>query len=176
MKDITKVADDIFMVPWYEGNGVIRREIWVDQDGKAVHYDLAYFNQDYFPEDNGRVLRLEYKNGNLSTCLLGAETGSTFLSLEDLEERFEKQWNDLPKQSELSTSQSSALPGGISVDDTGDYPEQKEMMLTIAKGDAIDFFRRGRKLAAKVDRGEQVKPEKIILFGHRHELCYTVKN
>jgi hypothetical protein len=175
MKDVTKVADDIFMVPWYEGNGVIRREIWVGPDRKAIHYYLAYFNLDYFAGDNGRVIGLEYKNGALKTSLLGEETAGSFVSLEELEERFEQQWNDLPKQSCPPGGQSSEQSGGISADDTGDYPEQKQMMLTIAKGDAADFFKRGRKLAAKIELGEEVKPEKIILFGHRHELCYTIR-
>jgi len=174
MKNAIKVADDIFMVPWYEGNGVIRRVIRVGVDGRAVQYLLAYYNLEYFSGDNGRVMGFDYENGELKEWMLGAGTAGTFGSLVELEERFEKQWNELPKQIVDPTEQPSA-PGGIAAHDTGDYAEQKAMRLTIAKGDAADFFRRGRELAAKAERGEAISPEKIILFGHRHELCYTIR-
>ncbi len=48
------------------------------------------------------------------------------------------------------------------------------MKLTITKGNATDFFRHGKELARRLDRGEEVEPEKVVIFGHRDDLCYTM--
>jgi predicted transcriptional regulator len=38
------------------------------------------------------------------------------------------------------------------------------MKLTIASGTAEEFFRRGRELAGKLDRGEQIPEEQLLTF------------
>ena len=52
--------------------------------------------------------------------------------------------------------------------------ETKMMKLTITKGSAADFFRRGKELAGKLDRGEDAEPEKVVIFGNRQDLCYSL--
>ena len=173
MSDKIKVADDIFMVPWYEGNGLIRREVWVDKQGKVAHYHLAYFNQEIFPGDAGRVMGYDYIDGTLKSHLMGTVEKSEFSTLEELEQRFDVKWTNLPKQCDPAISQGEPNLGGISVGESDAYPETKGMKLVIAKGNPADFFKRGRGIASKLDRGESVEPEKIILFGHRNDLCYS---
>ena len=78
MTDTTKMADDIYMVPWEEGNGQIRREVWVDKEGKVTHYYLAYLNQDAFQGDDGMVLGYDYNNGNLTSHRMGMKRQLNF--------------------------------------------------------------------------------------------------
>jgi hypothetical protein len=174
MSEETKIADDIYMVPWSEGNGQLRREAWVDKQGKTTRFRLAYINQDALADDEGRVLGYDYENGGFVCHLMGAITAGEFTTIEELEENFDIKWNNLPKESGpvISEGESSAAAHGVDVHD--DYMEIKGMRLTITKGSAADFFRRGRELARKLDRGERIDPEKIVIFGDRHDLCYSL--
>lgn len=173
MTDTIKVADDIYMVPWSEGNGQIRREVWVDRGGRAARYSLAYINRDILEADEGRVLAYDLHNGNLLNHRMGIVSTLEFHSLEEVEERLALEWDLLPKQSEpLLTPSDSGRDSGM-IDDSDGYTETKGMHLTITKGTASDFFRRGRELARKLDRSQQIEPEKVVIFGDRHDLCYS---
>jgi hypothetical protein len=176
MTDSTKVADDIFMVPWDQGNGQIRREVWVDKEKKVNHYYIAYINPESCPADEGTVMGYDYNNGNLYSHLMGSITSAEFSSLEELEEQFDVKWNNIPKQSGplFSPGETGLREDDLNkIDEIDDYSETKEMKLTITKGTATDFFRHGKALARKLDRGEDVEPEKVVIFGDRHDLCYS---
>ena len=172
----TKIADDIFMVPWDQGNGQIRREVWVDNAKKVIRYYLAYINPESCQEDEGRVLGFDYDNGNIYSHLMGVVRAVDFSSFEELEEQFDIKWNNIPKQSGplLSPGETGMKQDDLNkIDETDDYSETKEMKLTITKGTATDFFRHGKALAGKLDRDEDVEPEKVVIFGNRHDLCYS---
>ena len=173
MMETIKVADDIYMVPWDQGNGQLRREVWVDKEGKVVHYYLAYINRESFSGDNGRVMGYDYKNGSHYSHLKGEISAVEFSSLGELEEKFDIKWNNLPKESGPMISQNETGIDENEVDVADDYQETKGMRLTITKGSAADFFRRGKELASKLDKREQVEPEKVVIFGNRHDLCYS---
>jgi hypothetical protein len=173
MTDTTKVADDIYMVPWEQGNGQIRREVWVDKEGKVTHYHLAYINRETLSGDNGWVMGYDYENGCLHSHLMEELSTSEFSSLEEMEETFDIKWNNLPKESGPVISHDAMGINENEDDAIDDYQETKGMRLTITKGSAADFFRRGRELASKLDRGEQVEKEKVVIFGNRHDLCYS---
>jgi len=176
MTDATKISDDIFMVPWDQGNGQIRREVWVDKEKKVTHYYLAYINPESCSADEGTVLGFDYNNGRLFSHLMGTISAIEFSSFEELEEEFDIKWENIPKESGPALT-----PGGMALTEHGlnkmnefdDYSETKEMKLTITKGTATDFFRHGRALARKLDRGEEVEAEKVVIFGNRHDLCYS---
>lgn len=173
MTDTTKVADDIYMVPWEQGNGQIRREVWVDKEWKVTHYYLAYINQETISGNNGRVMGFDYKNGALYSHLMGEESAIEFSSFMELEEKFDIKWSNLPKESGPVISRDATGINENQVDAIDDYQETKGMRLTITKGSAADFFRRGKELACKLDLGEQVEQEKVVIFGNRHDLCYS---
>jgi hypothetical protein len=173
MSDETKIADDIYMVPWSEGNGQIRREAWVDMEGKISRYILAYINQDSLADDEGRVLGFVFDNGVVNCHQMGEVSAGEFSTLEALEEEFDIRWNNLPKESGPVLHGGEHSAAADSVDEHDNYMDIKGMRLTITKGSAADFFRRGRALASKVDRGERIEPEKIVIFGDRHDLCYS---
>ncbi len=177
MADTTKAADDIFMVPWDQGNGQIRREVWVDNQGKVTRYLLAYFNPEAFGEDGGRVLGYDFDHGNFTCHLRGAVTSLNPLSLGELEELFAVKWTNLPKESGPPVTFREAEGNDIDVDgidEADEYAETKDMKLTITKGNSADFFKRGRELTQRLERGEHVEPEKVVVFGHRDDLCYTM--
>ena len=46
--------------------------------------------------------------------------------------------------------------------------------LTITSGTAEDFFARGKMLARKLDKGERIEPESLIMFGDPQELLELV--
>ena len=176
MADTTKISDDIFMVPWDQGNGQIRREVWVDKERKVTHYYLAYINPESCSADAGTVLGYDYNNGSLFSHLMGAISPIEFSSFEGLEEQFDIKWENMPKQSGpvLIPGDTDRTEHGLNkIDEFDDYSETKGMKLTITKGTATDFFRHGKTLARRLDRGEVVEPEKVVIFGDRHDLCYS---
>jgi hypothetical protein len=170
MSDSIKVADDLYMVPWSDGNGQLRREIWLDGEGRVERYELSYLNRDILAEDQGRVLGYGLDKGSLVRHHMGTVTPFNFSSIEEIEERFALEWDLLPKQNEPVVSATVSLESGTSHDE---YTETKDMKLTITKGSAADFFGRGKEIAGKLDRGERIEPEKIVIFGDRHDLCYS---
>lgn len=48
------------------------------------------------------------------------------------------------------------------------------MKLTIASGTDEDFFRLGRELAGKLDRGEQIPEEQLLTFGNPTDILDLV--
>ncbi len=172
MNNATKVADDIFMVSWEQGGGVIRREIWLGPDGKTSTYHLAYINQDMRSDNDGLVLSLDYVKGELTEFMMGERKNVGFSSFEEMEERFDVKWDFLPRPNTPPTG-AAVTPTTMSPKDTEEYFETKGMKLTITKGKSSDFFRRGRELAARLDKGERLEPEKVVMFGSHSDLCYS---
>ena len=173
-----KIVDDVFMAPWDQGNGQIRREVWVDGEGKVTRYDIAYLNPEMFAGDEGRVLGYEFMDGAFCGHLKGVTTEIDLDSFEELEDIFNIKWTNLPKEGMPQMSSPGATGTGEidlnKIDEMDDYAETKGMKLTITKGRSTDFFHRGKELARKLDRGEPVEPEKVVIFGHRDDLCYTM--
>ncbi|HTP65409.1 MAG TPA: hypothetical protein VMJ66_08465 [Geobacteraceae bacterium] len=172
-----KIADDIFMAPWDQGNGQLRREVWVDGEGKVTRYDLAYINPGTFAGEEGKVLGYDFLDGRFHCHLKGSTTEITLESFEELEDIFNIKWDNMPREGipQLSSS-GEAGSGEIDLNKIGemdDYAETKGMKLTITKGHSTDFFHRGKELARKLDHGESVEPGKVVIFGHRDDLCYT---
>lgn len=173
MNNATKVADDIFMVSREQGGGAIRREIWVGRDGKTSTYHLTYINQEARTDSDGLVLGVDYVNGEWSEYLMGESRQVKFSSLEEMEERFDVKWNFLPRPTTPLTGAGTPPSGVLSAEDPEEYFETKGMKLTITRGKSADFFKRGRELAARLDKGERFEPEKVVMFGSHDELCYS---
>ena len=88
----TKVQDVSTRLSKKHGNGIWRREVWVDRDGKVTRYNLAYINHYIFQGDNGRVLGYDNAHGFHHRHIMGVVESVNFLSFEDTEERFESDW------------------------------------------------------------------------------------
>jgi hypothetical protein len=87
-----KVSDDSWSLSTKNGNGVLRREIWVDELGKVVRYNLAYINYAIFQGDNGRVVGYDNAHGFHHRHFMGVVKPVKFKSFEDIEERFQTDW------------------------------------------------------------------------------------
>lgn len=87
-----KVLDVSTRLAKKRGNGVLRREVWVDGAGKVVRYNLAYINHDIFQGDNGRVLGYDNAHGVHHRHYKGKVEAVEFHSFEDIEDRFEAEW------------------------------------------------------------------------------------
>lgn len=87
-----KVIDETFSVSRRRGNGLLRREVWVDRDGRVVRYNLAYINHAIHSGDNGRVIGYDNAHGFHHRHWMGVVEEVDFVSFEDTEARFEQDW------------------------------------------------------------------------------------
>jgi hypothetical protein len=87
-----KVSDDSWTLSSKKGNGILRREVWADENGKVVRYNLAYINHSLFQNDHGRVIGYDNAHGFHHRHFMGVVEPITFISFEDIEERFQADW------------------------------------------------------------------------------------
>lgn len=87
-----KVQDVATRLSKKRGNGILRREVWVDSKGKVARYNLAYINHDIFQGDNGRVLGYDNAHGVHHRHYKGKVETVEFQSFGNIEERFEAEW------------------------------------------------------------------------------------
>ena len=87
-----KVSDDAWTLSIKKGNGVLRREVWVDEQGQVVRYNLAYINHRVFQGDNGRVVGYDNAHGFHHRHFMGVIEPVVFESFENIEERFQADW------------------------------------------------------------------------------------
>ena len=87
-----KVSDDSWSLSIKNGNGILRREVWVDEQGRVARYNLAYINHKIFQSDDGRVVGYDNAHGFHHRHLMGVVEPVEFKSFEDIEERFQADW------------------------------------------------------------------------------------
>ena len=90
---VSKIVDDCHTLPSRRGNGQLRREVWVDgATGKVTRYNLAYINHNICGLDNGRVVGYDNAHGHHHRHFKGAVEPIDFISFEDIEARFQRDW------------------------------------------------------------------------------------
>lgn len=90
-----KQSDETHKISDKRGNGKLRREVWVDAQGKVVRYNLAYINHHLFQGDNGRVIGYDNAHGVHHRHYFGGVSPVDFVSFNDIEDRFEADWSAL---------------------------------------------------------------------------------
>ena len=93
-----KIIDEIHKISNKRGNGQLRREIWVDQNGRVTRYNLAYINHRLHHGDNGRVVGYDNQHGYHHRHFFGQVEPIAFISFEKIEEQFESDWLTLRQQ------------------------------------------------------------------------------
>jgi hypothetical protein len=88
----TKLIDESHRISDRRGNGQLRREIWVDEQGRVTRYNLAYINHALYRGDNGRVVGYDNQHGYHHRHYFGKVEPVEFTCFEDVEERFERDW------------------------------------------------------------------------------------
>jgi hypothetical protein len=87
-----KISDDSWSLSSKNGNGVLRREVWEDEQGRVARYNLAYINYSIFQGDNGRVVGYDNAHGFHHRHFMGEVEPVQFKNFEDIEERFQADW------------------------------------------------------------------------------------
>lgn len=91
-----KIIDESHKISDKRGNGQLRREVRVDKaTGKVTRYNLAYINHNIHHGDNGRVLGYDNAHDGHHRHYFGAVEPVEFVSFEDTEARFERDWISL---------------------------------------------------------------------------------
>ncbi len=87
-----KVIDEVHKISDRRGNGQLRREVWVDELGRVVRYNLAFINHNLFQGDNGRVVGYDNRHGYHHRHYFGIVEPVAFESFEQIEVLFETDW------------------------------------------------------------------------------------
>lgn len=94
----SKIVDEVHHIARKRGNGQLRREVWVDAQGRVIRYNLAYINPTVHSGDNGRVIGYDNQHGYHHRHAFGVVTPVAFTSFEDIEARFEADWLNLTRK------------------------------------------------------------------------------
>lgn len=87
-----KIHDESHKISDKRGNGTLRREVCADRKGKVTRYNLAYINHNLHAGDNGRVVGYDNAHNYHHRHYFGVVEPIAFVSFEDVEERFERDW------------------------------------------------------------------------------------
>jgi len=60
---LRKVVDEEALISCASGPGLVREEVWEDEAGRVVRYNLAFINHFMMASDNGRVLGYDNAHG-----------------------------------------------------------------------------------------------------------------
>jgi hypothetical protein len=78
-----------------KGNGILRRQIWVDGRGEVTRYSLTYINYHLYSGDNGRVLGYDNAHNYHHKHYMGTIEPVTFNNFLDIENRFQQEFEAL---------------------------------------------------------------------------------
>lgn len=84
------IEDDAITLHKSKGNGVLRRQVWADEEGKVTRYSLAYINHLLHSGDNGRVLGYDNAHGYHHKHYMGNIEPIVFNTFMELEKRFQE--------------------------------------------------------------------------------------
>lgn len=90
-----KIIDDTVKLPEKKGNGILKYSASIDKKGKVMRYSFAYINFNIYSGDNGRVLGYDNCHGYHHRHYMGKESDIEFLSFEEIQNQFEREWEIL---------------------------------------------------------------------------------
>ncbi len=89
------IEDDAITLHKSKGNGVLRRQVWVDDQGKVTRYSLAYINHLLYTGDNGRVLGFDNAHGYHHKHFMGKIEPVNFSDFLEIEKQFQQEFEVL---------------------------------------------------------------------------------
>lgn len=95
---LRKVIDDEAEVWCASGPGILREEVWEDDRGTVVRYNLAFINHFLTSEDNGRVLGYDVSHGYHHRHFRGTVEPFPFRDYESLVARFFEEVEELRRE------------------------------------------------------------------------------
>ncbi|WP_338927482.1 transcriptional regulator (plasmid) [Mycetohabitans endofungorum] len=90
-----KIHDERHVITKGRGNGELRREVWVDVSGQVTRYNLAYINHELYQGDNGRVIGYDNAHDYHHRHYFGQVEPVVFVSFENIEDQFARDWTAL---------------------------------------------------------------------------------
>ncbi|MDR2153488.1 MAG: DUF6516 family protein [Burkholderiaceae bacterium] len=96
MADVKQI-DEIHKIHSRRGNGLLRREVWVDAvTGEVSRYNLAYINHRLYSGDHGRVVGYDnaHDDGH-HRHYFGVVEPVECANFDEIEQRFEQDWTSL---------------------------------------------------------------------------------
>lgn len=87
-----KIIDESHVISTKKGNGILRREVWVNDLGVVTRYNLAYINLRLFHGDNGRVIGFDNAHDFHHRHYFGTVEAVVFTSFIETEILFEQAW------------------------------------------------------------------------------------
>ena len=93
-----KVRDNEAKIRCASGPGLLREEVWEDEHGRVVRYNLAFINRYLVQKDNGRVLGYDSAHGSHHRHFKGAVEPCEFVSYAETLERFIEEVSKLRKE------------------------------------------------------------------------------
>ena len=87
-----KIVDETNCIPIKRGNGILRREVWIDANNVITRYNLAYIKVAMFSGDNGRVVGYDNAHGFHHRHYFGEVEPVNFVSFDDIESKFQEDW------------------------------------------------------------------------------------
>lgn len=95
---LRKVVDEISPVRCAMGRGLIREEVWQDENGEVARYNLAFINHFLTQEDNGRVLGYDNSHGYHHRHFKGMTEPFEYATYDALMARFLGEVRELQKE------------------------------------------------------------------------------
>jgi Family of unknown function (DUF6516) len=95
---LRKVVDEISPVRCASGQGLIREEVWQDEDGRVVRYNLAFVNHFMMQVDNGRVLGYDNSHGYHHRHFKGTTESFDYVDYIEVFDRFVGEVRELRKE------------------------------------------------------------------------------
>jgi hypothetical protein len=97
-RSLRKVVDEVTPVRCAAGRGLIREEVWQDEDGEIARYNLAFINHFMMPTDNGRVLGYDNGYGHHHRHFKGVVEAFEYVDYPGLREWFIGEVRELRKE------------------------------------------------------------------------------
>ncbi len=94
-RNLIKVLDETITISKKKGNGILKFLANTDEKGNLISYSLTYINPNIFNKDNGRILGYDNEHGYHHRHYMGKEESITFLTFEEIKERFETEWREI---------------------------------------------------------------------------------
>jgi hypothetical protein len=91
----TLLVDESITIHRKKGNGVIRRQVWVNSKNEVTRYSLAYINYYLFHGDNGRVLSYDNAHHYHHKHYMGNIKPVVFTCFDDIENQFQREFEVL---------------------------------------------------------------------------------
>lgn len=88
---LVRIVDETHEISRRRGDAKLRREIWVDADGKIARFNLAFINREIHRGDDGRVLGYDSQHGVWHRHHLGEVSLFKAHEFEEVEAAFESE-------------------------------------------------------------------------------------